>query len=127
MALTLLFVIGGGLMTSLFWSSISAYSGTYVTRLKRWLVGLTGGTGASFVAVYTQYVDGILIPAYEFFLAILTLNWEGVNLWGFYVFVAVLGCQILPVIVIVANYMTSQKLVVEADPKPRRRRRAMRG
>ena len=127
MALTLLFVIGGGLLTSLFWSSISAYSGTYVSRLKKWIVGLTGGTGASFVAVYTQYVDGILIPAYDFFISILTLDWASVNLWGFYTFVAIVGCQVLPVIVIIANYISSQKLVIEPDVVKSKRRKASRG
>ena len=127
MALTLLFVIGGGLLTSLFWSSISAYSGTYVSRLKMWIVGLTGGTGASFVAVYTQYVDGILIPAYDFFISILTLDWASVNLWGFYTFVAIVGCQVLPVIVIIANYISSQKLVIEPDVVKSKRRKASRG
>ena len=110
------FVVGGGFVTMMFWSTIQGYAGTYVSKLKKWIAGVTGGTGASVIGIYTQYVDGILIPAYDFASSLFMLNFDAVTLWGFYCFVGIFGTQLLPTVVIIVNYINVGKLVDEPLP-----------
>jgi len=119
----MLLVFGlGAYISWAYWATIVAQAGSWYSSLRSWVVGVSGGTGATAVAVYTRYIDGVLTPALNALEGLFYLDFGTMYEWSC-VFV-IIGTQLLPIIIVTYNLIMYGQPVIENMPHGERQKRA---
>lgn len=120
LAAILVFLFGGYLVWA-YWATLVGQAGSWYSRIRSWLVGVTGGTASTMVAVYTRYCDGVLTPALNTLEGLFFLDFG--TLYGWACVFVIAGTQVMPIIVITYNVIMYGQPVVENMPHGEKKRR----